>query len=733
MPRKTRRPSTRGERRARPAPSPKPSDRGGWRRSLTALLFLAGLGGGAFWLWPGDASPAVIERTADQNVLLITIDTLRADALGSYGGPAATPNLDRLARTGTRFEFAHAHAVVTLPSHASILTGTYPFEHGIRDNAGYRLPEDATSISGMLRAEGFATAAFVAAFPLDSQFGLDSGFDVYDDRFGHAEGPSDFTIAERPADTVVAAARAWIEQQSGRWFAWVHLYDPHAVYRPPAPFDQRYASSPYHGEVAYTDYALGPLLETAGGGQRPTLTIVTADHGEALGDHGELTHGLFAYEATLRVPLIVAQLSATRGTTVETEGLVSTDPVRHVDIVPSILDALDLPVPPSLPGRSLLAGESAPTEPLSYFEAMSASLNRGWAPLQGVLAGRDKYIDLPLPELYDLSTDPTEGTNLVAARADRSRALEALLDDLPSPGAIDRRVEETAEVMQRLASLGYFRPARTAKETYTADDDPKRLAHLDSAIHEGVDLYQRQRPREAIAIYRDVIAQRPDMELGYRHLAFLHWEIGEVTNAIATLNQAREAGVASPSVEGQLGIYLAESGSAEEAIPLLEALVSMERPELDPLNALGIAYARRGDAVRALETFDRVLALDPDSGMAFENMGAVHLQRDDLDAAGAAFERAVALAPRSSRAHAGLGVVQLQSGDRQAALGSWTRAVDLDPANYDALFNLATELVNAGDLTAARPYLEQFVRTAPPAFYLEDIRRLSALLGAGPP
>ena len=440
--------------------------------------------------------------------------------------------------------------------------------------------------------------------------------------------------------------------------------------------------------------------------------LVTADHGEALGDHGERTHGLFAYEATLRVPLILAQQSADRATPVGTGGLVSADPVRHVDIVPSILDALELPAPSTLPGRSLLTAGAPDVEPLSYFEAMSASLNRGWAPLQGVLAGREKYVDLPLSELYDLGTDPTERINLVATRPDRSRALGALLADLPSPLAIDRRVEETAEAMRRLRSLGYLGGSGPAKARYTADDDPKRLAHIDSAIHEGVDLYQRGRSREAIAVYRDVIAQRPDMELAYRHLAFLHWSLGDVADAIGTLNRARQAGIASPSVESQLGIYLAESGSADEAIPLLEALVAVDRPDLDQLNALGIAYARRGQTDQAVETFERGLALDPDSGMALENMGAVLLQRGDLEAARVAFERAVTLASRSSRAHAGLGVVQLQSGDRPAALRSWTRAVALDPANFDALFNLATELLNAGDLLAARPYLEQFVRTA---------------------
>ena len=639
------------------------------RRGLVALLLLAGAGAALVWLWSGGAPPVLVERTADQNMLLVTIDTLRADALGSYGGPAATPNLDRLAAAGVRFEFAHAHAVVTLPSHASILTGVYPFEHGIHDNAGYRLPDDSLTLAAMLRAEGFATAAFVAAFPLDSRFGLDNGFDVYDDRFGHAEGPSDFTIAERPAETVVAAASAWIELQSDRWFAWVHLFDPHAPYRPPPPFDARYARSPYHGEVAYTDHALAPLLETAReSGGRPTLVVVTADHGEALGEHGERTHGLFAYEATLRVPLIVAQVGGKSGRGSGTEGLVSDDPARHVDIVPSALDALALPAPPALPGRSLLDPAPAATEPLSYFEALSASLNRGWAPLRGVLAGRDKYVDLPLPELYDLQADPAESNNSLADRAGRARALETLLADLPVADPLERRIAETAEVVARLRSLGYVGGAAPARDRYSADDDPKRLAHFEDAIHRGVDLYQRGRPREAIEVYREVIAERPDLELAHRHLAFLHWSLGEVAEAVETLTRARDAGIASPAVAGQLGIYLAESGAADEAVPLLEALVAEDRPDLDPLNALGIAYARRGDAERALETFERVLALDSDSAMVLV-----------------------------------------------------------------ALFNLATELVNAGDLAAARPYLERFVRTAPPAFYADEIARLSAVLDGARP
>ncbi len=255
-----------------------------------------------------------------QNVLLVTIDTLRADALGSYGGAAATPALDRLAADGVRFDFAHAHAVTTLSSHASILTGSYPFQHGIRDNSGYRLPPGAQTLATRLKQSGYQTAAFVGGFPVHSRFGLNLGFDVYDDHFGETGAPTEFVMPERPASAVVALARDWIAGKSGGSgrserpsFVWVHLFDPHAPYRPPAPFDAQYAKQPYYGEVAATDAALAPLLDQLRASAQPTLVVVTGDHGEGLGDHGELTHGLFAYEATLRVPLIVAEIGGAAG------------------------------------------------------------------------------------------------------------------------------------------------------------------------------------------------------------------------------------------------------------------------------------------------------------------------------------------------------------------------------------------------------------------------------------
>ncbi len=712
------------------------------RRARVLLAAASGiLATTAFALWLHRPRAPLIVRAADQNVLLVTIDTLRADALSCYGGRAATPHLDELARAGVRFDFAHAHAVMTLPSHASILTGLYPFAHGVHDNTGYRLAASHRTLAERLKAHGFATAAFIGAFPLDSRFGLDQGFDVYEDRLGESQGPSDFTITERRAEDVVTAAAAWLKQRTDRWFVWVHLFDPHARYDPPTPFDVRYAGDPYHGEVAYVDRALGPLFDAVRTGARPTLVVVTSDHGEALGDHGELTHGLFAYEATLRVPLILAQLRPADSTQPDRRarngkadpGRVVSAPARHIDLVPTILDVLALPVPGELPGRSLLSlvdsrqGTRADEESASYFEALSASLNRGWAPLTGVLVGRAKFIDLPIPELYNLAADPLEQRNLANAQPEQLRVLAARLRAFEA-GPPGPRGSVEPEVAARLRALGYVTGEAPRKTRYTEADDPKRLVDLDRAIHDAIDRFQRGRLREAAELYRTILARRPNLELAYRHLAFVAWSAGDIQSAVGTLKSALAAGVRSPALVTQLATYLAESGAPAEAIALVAPLAARPDADLDTLNALGIAYARAGRAEPALETFRKMLAADPDNAMALENIGAVHLARGDLAAARDAFERAVALAPRSSRAHAGLGVVRLKTGDRAGAIEAWRRAVELDSQNFDALYNLGAELAEAGRFEEARPYLERFVREAPQAFYATDIRRFAALL-----
>ena len=664
----------------------------------------------AAWWWLR-VPTFVLTGNPERNILLVTIDTLRADALGSYGGRATTPNLDRLARHGARFTFAHAHAVVTLVSHASILTGRYPYEHGIRDNTGYRLPPTIPTIATHLKSRGFATGAFIGGFPLDGRFGLGTGFDVYDDNLG-ASGTAEASERERRADLVVKSALDWIGRQQGKWFAWVHVYDPHAPYQPPGDWTARFPSDPYLGEVSWTDSALGFLFDRLTAERRPTLVVITGDHGESLGEHGELTHSIFAYESTLHVPLIVSEavargFSPAKGVTIDT-------PVRHVDLLPTLLDAAGAPADTSLPGASLkdvIAAGRGSDRP-SYFEAMTATVTRSWAPLRGVLVGREKYIDLPIVELYDLEADPGESRNLATSRSDRMQVLANRLTQFNvAPPA--RALAETTETLERLRSLGYIGGGTVAiHEKYTDADDPKRLIELEQTMQRAADAYRQGRAADAIALYRSVIAKRPDTEDAYRRLALVYWRGGQARDAIATLEAALRSGVTQSEVRIKLGQYLAEAGQPDRAIALLEHDAG---DDPDALIALGNSYLLAGRHRDALRTFEHLVAVDPNNGLAYENIGTAQLQAKDLEGAETSLRRAIAIDPSLAGAHTALGVVLASTGRKPDAIEAWKRAVELDSADFNALFNLTINLAEAGRRQEALAYGQRFIATAPPA------------------
>jgi arylsulfatase A-like enzyme/Tfp pilus assembly protein PilF len=651
-----------------------------------------------------------IRSDPDRNVLLVTIDTLRADVVGSYGGRALTPNLDRLAAGGARFDFAHAHAVVTLPSHASILTGRYPYEHGIRDNTGYRLPNTEPTAATRFKAQGFATAAFIGGFPLDRRFGLSVGFDTYDDRL---DAGSDAAERERRADAVVRAALEWIDEQPGKWFTWVHVYDPHVLYEAPAEWTQRFPSDPYLAEVSWTDFALGPLFDRLSAAERPTLVFVTSDHGEGLGEHGESTHGIFAYESTLRVPLIVAQLGAR---TPNANGVTIGTPVRHVDLLPTLLDAAGAPSAAGISGTSMKDFPGSASQPsderASYFEAMTPAVTRGWAPLRGVVAGRDKYIDLPIVELYDLSTDPEETGNGAAARPERARALLNILRNFDvAPPA--RAQAESPETIERLRSLGYVAGGSAAvRERFTDEDDPKRLIELEQAMERAAAAFRQGRADEAAGLYESVIARRKDTEDAYRKLALVYWRTGRPRAAIETLEAALRNGVTQREVRNRLAQYLAEAGDPRRAIALLEHDAG---DDPDALIGLGNAYMLAGRQRDAIATFRRLLSIDPSSGLAYQNIGAAQLQAKDYKGAELALRRAIDLNPGLSGAWTTLGVVLAGTGRKPESIEAWTRAVQIDPGELNALYNLTVNLAEAGRLDEARTYGERFVAVAPPS------------------
>ena len=643
-----------------------------------------------------------------RDIILVTIDTLRADSVGYAGNTRVrTPFLDSLAGRGLEFTNAHAHNVITLASHTNILTGLYPFQHGVRENAGFKLDPKFETVAAMLHRGGYVSGAFVGAFPLDARFGLNRGFDTFDDNYGKGQSGVDFVVPERRAEAVLAAAMKWWNAHAGeKRFLWVHLYDPHAPYAPPEPFLSSFRDNEYLGEISYVDDALSRAIGPIVAAEPDALIVVTADHGEALGDHGEATHGLFAYESTLKIPLLVAGHGTGHRKVSEF--------VRHVDIVPTILEAAGLPKPAALPGASLLHDVGARD---SYFESLSASLNRGWAPLTGIIHGGLKYIDLPLAELYDLPRDPRELANLRDERrrdVEAARRLLAPMQVLPSA-----RAAVSSEEIARLRSLGYVSGNASPRAHYTEADDPKNLIGLDSKMHAAVDAFERGNPVRALALAREVVAARGDMEAGRELLAFMLQQNDQVAEAMEQLQILVAKPNAADSDVVQLALLLSETGNPKGAVDLLTPRAGSNDPDL--LNALGVALSDSGREAEARSQFERVLAIDANDAPALQNLGILALKAGDVSGAESRLTRALELNAKLPLAWNTLGVIYAQKGDFEHAVDSWKRAVACDPRQYDALLNIGIVASKAGNTPEARAALERFVRTAPKSHYAADI------------
>jgi arylsulfatase A-like enzyme/Tfp pilus assembly protein PilF len=694
----------------------------------------------------------------DCNVLLITIDTLRSDRVGAFGGPAGlTPALDRLASEGVRLTRAYTAAPLTLPAHASILTGVSPPVHGIRTNGLFRLGPTLPTLATELKAAGYRTGAFVGAFVLDARFGLNRGFDVYDDRYGETHS-GDSEGAERRAEEVIKPATDWILQSSGsqsnlqsdprsatgaatartvdrgagvrnpQWFAWIHLYDPHEPYRAPEPYASR--AAPYDAEVAYTDAMIGTLLSDLAGAHHleRTLLIVAADHGESLGEHSERSHGVFAYDVTLRVPWIIWAGPRLRGQS--WDGL-----ARLVDLAPTTLDLVGRPAPPEFEGRSLVdtvaAGETA--SPPAYFEAMDANLTRNGAPLTGIVCARYKLIDLPIPELYDLGADPRETTNTFSREGERGRALQSQLrtkaGEFAARGSAGERTTLSDDARQRLQALGYVASsAEPGRRLYTDADDPKSLIGASNDLNRALAEFKAGSIASAMAAVRAIIQTRPAFTTAYGVLASMQHETGDLGGAIATLDQIARRGTADQSVMLVLGGYLMEAGALAKAAALLEAVVAAHPDYADAHNSLGVVYSRMGSHREAQASFRRVLELDPTSATAYENLGIDALGAGDVSRATTELSRALDLDPQLARAHNALAAACMRQQRQADAIAHWQTALQLDPRLYDALYNVGTSLWNVGRRDEARPYLERFVREAPAQRYAADVTRVRKMM-----
>lgn len=611
----------------------------------------------------------------DVPVLLITIDTLRADALSSLGSPAATPEIDALARDGALYEQGVSAAPLTGPSHASVLTGLYPNRHGIRDN-GQIIAADQAGLASWLGACRYRRGGFVSGFPLHRQFGFDHGFDHYDDDFAAAAGNNPFALRERRAEDTVQAAIAWLRgEKSAAWFAWVHLYDPHTPYTAPARYHQEGANGGYLAEVVYTDHWVGELVRAARAKSPDTVVVITSDHGEGLGEHGEYDHGLMLYQSTLRVPLIInapGRVPPQR----------QSAPVRTVDIAPTVLDLAGAALPTGLDGINLapsLRQRAAPPAAPVYSETFFGAYTYGWAPLQALHQGNWKRIQGARAEIFDLATDPGElAPRKDAAAATADARLESLLANLPQPKATHGGDALSAEAIARLRSLGYLSAGTPDRpDRWSKDVDPRDRLDEHAAVLKAQEALDSARWPEAEKRLRELVLDHPDNRVAWLRLGSLLMAKRDVNGGLLSLRHAVELDPENPETRYQLA----------------EALLRAHQ------------FAEAADA------WAEVTQRQPQRAVAWSNLGSALLLSGRQDAAISAFEQAVALSPQAANLRENLAQAQLRAGRKTEASASLQELAGLQGDKFVLSAVLALQLNDRGDRAAA----EQWLARAKPA------------------
>lgn len=676
-------------------------------------------------------------------VVVISVDTLRADHLPVYGYRGVqTPAIDAIARDSIIFENAYSNVPLTLPSHAALLTGLLPFENGVRDNIGFRLAPAHRSLATLLRSASYATGAAVSSYVLRADRGLAAGFDYYDDSM------PDNPTRERAGMESAAALAKWGGSVGNRpLFLFLHIYEPHAPYKPPEPFASRYASAPYDGEIAAADAAVGSFvdfLKRAGIYDRAILVFLS-DHGEGLGDHGEAEHGVFLYREAIRVPLLLKRPgSAGAGQRIPA-------PVSLTDVVPTVLSLLSIPVPSDMHGRPLtsLSAGSAAADRKIYSETLYPRLGLGWSDLGSLADARYHYIHAPRPELYDLAADPGERTDLAPGLPAPFRAMRAALETMSRPFSMPEG--SSPEELKKLAALGYISvsPGTPAGGPLP---DPKDKIDALAELKRLFELYYAGRYSEAIPPARALVAREPQvlsawsmlsdcldhtgklapaiealkngiasaragassgeqLAQAYENLSLLLQRAGDAAARERTLREAVARGLASEPMKRDLARLYVGSGRSAEAVALLRAGPPVS--EAESLETLGVALAGAGRGAEAKEALLAALAIEPSDPRFAFNLGTLLLDAGDAAGARDWFLKSLQSDSASAPTWTQLGFAQAQLGDADGAERSWSKSIELDPRQYNALYNLGVSQLRAGRTEEARSRLQRFLAAAP--------------------
>ena len=659
------------------------------------------------------------------NVILITLDTTRADHIACYGYPGVkTPNLDALANRGVLFEQAATSSPLTLPAHCSILTGMYPTYHGVRINGNTALNEEQTTLAEVLSAQGYQCGAFIGAFVLDGRWGLKQGFQHYDDQFDLKKYKHlDLGAVQRPGDQVIDAALSWLEQQKNApFFAWIHLYDPHTPYEPPEPYRSEYSpgglAGLYDGEIAFMDEQIGRCLSwlAKNGMDKSTTLILVGDHGEGLGSHGEGTHGYFIYDYAVHVPfIIVTPFESLRGVRVSSQ-------VRTVDIFPTLLEIATVAPPAETHGRSLLPVMFRPEKKedgYAYAESMSPNLQFGWSPLHSLRTARSKYIDAPRAELYDITRDADENINLAGNDPGTLRKMKAELDRLmeetgrgaPTPQAANL----DKETMERLSALGYIGAPVAAKKSAGRGllADPKDKLMVFQAVTAAGELVLDEKYAEAAARIESALQEEPMIPQALLILSTCYVELGRNEEAKAKLELIlKEDPESIPALISMANILLEERKN-EDVITLCKQTLSLDERNTQAHMLIGEILLGELKYSEALPYLEKAVEIQPKVTRSRLTLSACLVGLKQYDRAEAELRQIVQEAPKFPLALFNLGLLYEEQGKLEEARAAYAEEVVNYPGEFKARFNLGKLLFKLGDRAGSLEQLREVIKLTP--------------------
>jgi len=650
----------------------------GCRIRILVLFCLIGAAAGC-----GD--PLENRSNEQYNILLVSIDTLRADHVGAYGyNDISTPNIDRLASEGVLFEKAYTPCPITLPAHTSLMTGTYPVFHGVRNNGIAHAGDSLTTIAEVLDERGYDTCAVIGAIVLDSSYGLDQGFDEYDDAIPYStDGLNALFYPERKAEEVTQQSFAFLNRKKSKspFFLWVHYFDPHNIYRPPEPFAGQYPDNPYDGEIAYVDSEIGSLIEMLKitGYYEDTIIVLTSDHGEGLKEHDEYTHGLLVYDSTLHVPLIISNPRLIKSP------MAIKDPVSLIDVMPTLLDILNIDrkeAACAVQGISLvplMSGKSEKPREMIYFETLLPYFDYDWAGLCGIRTGNWKFIQAPGIELYDTETDTNEMNNLYEENKDVADKLRKSLELLVSRHAAEVKDNGKARIdpedRMKLSELGYASGAQHEKIEGNPFEgtDPKQKTHIVSRLSRANELFK----------------------------------LGNYSGSMKLLQEAYQEDPHNPNVLSNLGSLNADMGRLSESARYYETLLERKPGDTTVRNSLGMIYTRQGMYKKAAETFEKTLEIDPEHVDAMFNLAIIYNNRGDYGKAEAGLKRVVELQPNFVNAYNNLGSLYADQGKYLMGIECYRQALSIKPDFAKAHYNCAKTYFMLKEYRKAGLHLKQ--------------------------